>query len=88
VARTTRAIAITAKRMTRRMGLGAFNEILIDTTDGALVLRMGDPSCAGAVVDKVNHLQAVRGALADLAAVAPVASAEVPVGAEGELVRA
>ena len=88
VARATRAIAITAKRTTRRMGLGAFNEVVIDTDDGALVLRAGDPSCAGAVVEKLSHFQSVRDAVADLAAVPPLAGEDVPAGAEGELVRA
>lgn len=88
IARATRAIAIAAKRTTRRMGLGAFNEVVIDTEQGALVLRAGDPSSAAAVVDRWSQFQAVRGAVADLAAASPSPASEVPMGAEGEFVRA
>jgi predicted regulator of Ras-like GTPase activity (Roadblock/LC7/MglB family) len=88
VARATRAVAITAKRATRRMGLGAFQEAVIETDTGSLVLRAGDPSCAAAVVDKLTQLSSVRSAVADLASAPPTSSADVASDAEGELVRA
>jgi predicted regulator of Ras-like GTPase activity (Roadblock/LC7/MglB family) len=87
VARATRAIAVSAKRSTRRMGLGSFNEVVIDTDAGSLLLHAGDPSCAAALVDKSTHMASVRRAIADLAA-APPDAADAASGAEGELVRA
>lgn len=71
IARATRAISVTAKRTTRRMGLGAFIESVIETDTGVLLMRAGESSTAATVVDGVARLDRVRGAIADLAATPP-----------------
>lgn len=88
MARSTRAVAIHAKRTTRRMGLGSFTEAIIDTDHGSLIIRCGDPSTAAAIIDKSAPLQPARTALEDLASAPALEASEVPDGTEGELVHA
>lgn len=88
VARATRAVAIHAKRTTRRMGLGSFKEATIITDDGSLVICCGEPSTASAIIEKSTQTQTVRGALEDLASAPAMNGEPAPEGAEGELVHA
>jgi tetratricopeptide (TPR) repeat protein len=88
MARSTRGVAIHAKRTTRRMGLGSFMEAVIDTDQGSLVITCGDPSTAAAIVEKAAALAPVRSALEDLASAPAPEASTVPEGAEGELVHA
>ncbi len=88
IARAARAISVSAKRTTRRLGLGAFVEVVAETDDGVLVLRGADSASASAVVDRFSRLGSVRGAVADLAAAPPVMAADVSEGTGGELVHA
>ncbi|MBI3820789.1 MAG: tetratricopeptide repeat protein [Planctomycetes bacterium] len=88
VARSTRAVAIHAKRTTRRMGLGTFKEAVIESDNGSLVICCGDPSSASAIVEIASSIGAVRAALEDLASAPAPDHSNVPEGAEGELVHA
>lgn len=88
VARATRSIAVTAKRTTRRMGMGSFQQVVVDTDSGSLVLQSGDPSCAAAVIDRLTSMPAVRSALADLASAPASQAAAGAEHSEGEVVRA
>ncbi|MBL8692860.1 MAG: tetratricopeptide repeat protein [Planctomycetes bacterium] len=87
MARATRALSLTSRRLTRRMGLGSFVEAVIETEDGVVVLRGADQASAAAVVDGFQRFQDVRGAVADLAS-SPGNVEQVLEGAEGELVHA
>src|SRR4030095_7594507 len=66
-ARAPRSIAVTAKRTTRRMGLGAFIEAVIETDSGAMLMRAGEAATAATVVDGSARIERVRGAITDLA---------------------
>lgn len=87
IARSSRSISVTAKRMTRRMGLGSFVGAVFETDDGVLILHGADQASAAAVVEDFRHIQDVRCAVTDLAII-PGGSEETFAGAEGELVHA
>ncbi|HKE01384.1 MAG TPA: tetratricopeptide repeat protein, partial [Planctomycetota bacterium] len=88
VARATRAIGLMARRTTRRMGLGAFVEAVVETDSGVLLMRAGDSSSATAVMDSPANLERVRSAISDLAAAHPIDEASVGDGSGGVLVHA
>lgn len=88
VARATRAVAIHAKRTTRRMGLGTFQEATVDTDNGSLMISCGESATSSAITEKSAPLQSAREALEDLASAPAPNGSPVPEGAEGELVHA
>jgi predicted regulator of Ras-like GTPase activity (Roadblock/LC7/MglB family) len=87
MARAMRAIAVTAKRTTRRLGHGTFQTATIEAEGGVLVLHGGEASSSAVVVDGPGRVARVRGPLADLAAAPPIDVRDV-VGEEGVVVRA